>query len=315
MRAALLDPSINSHNLGDLIIRESVLKNLPDSIEISDFLPTQIPMSKRQLETSRTHRLAFVGGTNLLSSNMPWYRQWKLDRRTRRAVQNKVVLMGVGWWQYQNDPNTYTRRALQAVLSKELTHSVRDEYTKRKLETLDLNVINTACPTMWGLEQITPSCERPEACVVTLTDYNRDKTEDQWLVDQAAKYYKKVFIWPQSIRDASYGRELAGHFELLAPTLSAYEHLLGSTASDYIGTRLHGGVRAFQAGHWGLIVAVDNRAVEIGRDTRLPVFARGDRTAISDALSSRGVVDIKLPHGSIEEWRTQFEPTVRQSPV
>lgn len=315
MRAALLDPSISSNNLGDLIIRESVLKNLPGSIEVSDFLPTQIAMSKRQLDISRTHQLALVGGTNLLSSNMPWYRQWKLDRRTRRAIEDKVVLMGVGWWQYQNDPNRYTRRALQSVLSKELLHSVRDEYTKRKLETLELNVINTACPTMWGLEQIIPSHERPEVCVLTLTDYNRDKIEDQWLLDQVVKYYKKVVIWPQSIRDASYARELTGDFDLLTPTLSAYEHLLESTAIDYIGTRLHGGVRAFQTGHWGLIVAVDNRAVEIGRDTDLPVFTRGDRTAIADALSSRDLVTIKLPHRSIQEWRTQFEPTVQQSPA
>ncbi|MHA7191227.1 polysaccharide pyruvyl transferase family protein [Arthrobacter sp. MDT2-16] len=307
MKAILLDPSVKSENIGDSIIRQSILRRLPPTLEVTESLPTQVALTRAQNKIARKHSLALVGGTNLLSSNMPWYRQWKIDPRSAKALNGKVVLMGVGWWQYQKDPNYFTRRILRQVLSPTMVHSVRDEYTKTKLAGLGFRVANTSCPTLWGLKAVSPDSQRPACCVVTLTDYNKNLVEDQWLIDSARDHYEEVYVWPQSTRDETYAKQLSGDFKLLSPTLSAYEALIKSRVIDYVGTRLHGGVRAFQEGQWGLIVAVDNRATEISRDTGLPVYQRGDRAAISDALAERRSYPIRLPEQAIRSWLNQFD--------
>lgn len=305
MRTILLDPSISSANIGDQIIQQSVKNSMDGVLEFHAGLPTQRALNSAERKIAYESDLAIVGGTNLLSSNMPWYRQWKIDFRTSNALKNKVVLMGVGWWQYQDEPNFFTKWMLDRVLSRDHVHSVRDDYTRIRLEKLGFDVINTACPTMWQLSVVMPSESRPSTCIVTLTDYNKDISEDQWLLDEVSKYYEDVVIWPQAQRDASYARTLSGNFRVADPTLEAYEEIL-SRDVDYIGTRLHGGVRAFQRQHWGLIVAVDNRALEISRDTKLPVHARGKREEIAQSIKRRSQAAISLPTESINRWKQQF---------
>jgi len=92
---------------------------------------------------------------------------------------------------------------------------------------------------------------------------------------------------------------------MTAPTLQAFDALLAGPV-DYIGTRLHGGIRAFDRGAWGLIVAVDNRALEIGKDTGLPVHARGDRAEIEASITARATRHIDLPQRDIDAWLAQF---------
>lgn len=305
MRTILLDPSISSSNIGDQIIQQSVKKGLSGVLDLQKGLPTQRKMNATERKVALQSDLAIIGGTNLLSSNMPWYQQWKIGPRTSSALKNKVVLMGVGWWQYQDEPNSYTKWILDRVLSKDHVHSVRDEYTMVRLQKLGFEVINTACPTMWHLVGMNPSEARPKTCIVTLTDYNKDVAEDQWLLDEVSKYYEDVVVWPQARRDASYARQLSGPFRLAEPSLQAYDQILSQDA-DYVGTRLHGGIRAFQRRHWGMIIAVDNRALEIGRDTHLPVHARGEREEIANSIKQRAGVAISLPKEAIDSWKKQF---------
>jgi hypothetical protein len=47
LKVALLDPSIKSENIGDLIIRQSVLKQLSSVVEVTDFLPTQVGLTRQ----------------------------------------------------------------------------------------------------------------------------------------------------------------------------------------------------------------------------------------------------------------------------
>jgi len=302
----LLDPSIASQNIGDQIIRQSVDRALQGVVQIDRALPTQTPLTPAQRTAASQAPLAIIGGTNLLSSNMPWYQQWKLGPRSIRALRGKVVLLGVGWWQYQAEPNAYTRWLLDQVLSRQYTHSVRDEYTRVRLSRLGFDVKNTACPTMWGLDQVTAHSGRPSTALVTLTDYKPDPVEDQWLLDMVSTFYDRTVIWPQSRRDVDYARTLQGDFELAGPTLQEYDDLLVSERVDYVGTRLHGGIRGFEHHSWGMIVAVDNRAVEIGKDTGLPVFRRGDRAGILQCLEDRISYPVRLPRQQIDEWRHQF---------
>ena len=44
-----------------------------------------------------------------------------------------MVLMGVGWRQYQDGMNAYNNFKLKHMLSNNMLHSVRDEYTEKKL--------------------------------------------------------------------------------------------------------------------------------------------------------------------------------------
>lgn len=307
MSPLLLDPSIASANTGDQMIRESIDRALLGVVQISQTLPTHIHLTPTQRMSASQASLAIIGGTNLLSSNMPWYQQWKLGPRSIRALRGKVVLLGVGWWQYQNEPNAYTRWVLEQVLSKRYAHSVRDEYTKVRLSKLGFKVKNTACPTMWDLDQVAAASGRPSTAVVTLTDYNPDPVEDQWLLDIVGSFYDRTIIWPQSRRDADYAQDLKGPFEVAEPTLRAYDALLMNERVDYVGTRLHGGIRGFVRGSWGVIIAVDNRAMEIGRDTGLPVYPRGNREDIKKSLEDRVSYPIRLPQQEIDEWRSQFE--------
>ncbi|RJT91023.1 polysaccharide pyruvyl transferase family protein [Cryobacterium melibiosiphilum] len=303
----LLDPSIASSNVGDQIIRQKVDAALHARLPIAAALPTQVRLGHADRLIARKADLAIIGGTNLLSSNMPFYQQWKLDPASIHALKGKVLLLGVGWWQYQEEPNAYTRWVLGQVLSRDHVHSVRDEYTKQKLENLGFQARNTACPTMWDLRNVTAGTTgRPTTVVVTLTDYNKDRVEDPWLIDLLHRHYDRVVVWPQAKRDAAYARELRVDDDMTAPTLDAFDELLTQNV-DYIGTRLHGGIRAFDRGVWGLIVAVDNRALEIGRDTGLPVHARGDRASIEASVEARITRRVDLPQGEIDAWRAQFE--------
>lgn len=45
---------------------------------------------------------------------------------------------------------------------------------------------------------------------------------------------------------------------------------------DYVGTRLHGKIRVLNREKRAIILAVDNRAIEIANDTALPVVRRED---------------------------------------
>ena len=131
MSIALFDPSIASANLGDEIIREAVLRELrtliPDQHII--FLPTQERAGLRSQRLAGKARWRIVGGTNLLSSHMLRYRQWQVGL-VNSARLGPVILMGVGWWQYQNAPDLYTRMVLRRLLSRAGVHAARDEYTR-----------------------------------------------------------------------------------------------------------------------------------------------------------------------------------------
>ena len=76
---------------------------------------------------------------------------------------------------------------------------------------------------------------------------------------------------------------------------------------DYVGTRLHGGIHALNHGVRTILVSVDNRAAELGRDIHLPVL---DRSRIAGELERRIREDfetrIRIPQEDIDRFRNQF---------
>ena len=313
----LIDPSLEQGgqwdvNLGDNIIVESVCSVLKDLCGLR--VLTKIP-SLRKLTGRHYHQLKncsyiIVGGSNLLSSNMNKYRQWMITLLDLFRLKN-VILLGVGWWQYQQNPNLYTKLLLRRVLHRTRYHSVRDHYTRDKLLSAGFhNVLNTSCPTTWCLtneilEQI-PQHKAGDA-ITTVTCYNKDRNCDKRIIELLLRCYRKVFFWSQGRGDQEYAQSLSSELEIIPSTLTAYDHFLENHSDlDYIGTRLHGGLRALQYRKRSLILSIDNRTIEITKDTKLPSIPRSDIADVETWIHAGERTDIRLPYDSINKWIAQF---------
>jgi len=309
---SLLDPSVCSSNLGDQIIIDSVKKILFDVFkEVSIInIPTHDIISKVSYKYMKESDFKIVGGTNLLSSNMNSYNQWKINLWDSLFIKD-VILMGVGWWQYQKKPNLYTKILYHRVLHKGYLHSVRDNYTKRQLESIGINnVVNTACPTMWSLTD--EHCEgiprrKSDSVLVTFTEYNQNQGYDSDLIELLREKYSNIYFWIQQPKDYKYMYSIYGNKAIyVQPSLQALDQVL-TLDLDYIGTRLHAGVRALQKKKRALILAVDNRAAEISKDTNLPVVPRNDWKSITSWIESAYETRIRLPWSNIDKWKSQFQ--------
>jgi hypothetical protein len=314
----LFDPGIEdpsgspSSNLGDLIIQGAVereLRRVFGPVEL-DRISTHAPVPAGRLASLGNYRHLIIGGTNLLSSFMREYKQWEIGFHEARWIR-RALMLGVGWWQYQKNPDWYTRCVLLAALSWRGWHSVRDEYTRKKLQTLGLfNVLNTGCPTMWPFlefDQGSVPGTRSRQALVMLTDYYRNPDLDVRLVKLALARYDVVHFWPQGRKDLEYLDELGLPLRRLDHTMDSLNRFLREGPPvDYLGTRLHGGVHCLLARRRSLIVAVDNRASEMARDTGLPVVQRDDFDGMQRWIDGPSSLNIRLNAAAIERWRGQF---------
>lgn len=314
MKITLFDTSVCTENLGDFIIMDAVRDHINEIFPNAMVLNTATheKISKPTYKMLRHSDISFVGGSNLISSNMNSYNQWKINIADAFFLKD-ILLLGVGWWQYQKDPNFYTRQLLNSVLNKELLHSVRDSYAEEMLKKAGFsNVINTSCATMWRLNE--EHCnsipnDKAEEVVTTLTDYNKDKKNDYELINLLNKQYKKVYIWPQGSGDIEYIRELdiEQFVTILPPKLESFNKLLKTSKSlDFVGTRLHAGVRALQHKRRTIILGIDNRAFEKAKDFKISVCPRDDLTKLKCMINSKFVTNIVLPTKNIERWKSQF---------
>lgn len=309
---AILDTSIASTNLGDCIIMDSIRETLFElySDAFYVYFQTHDVISKQSYRLINQCGLRFLGGTNLLSSNMDRYNQWKITLWSS-LFMNNIILLGVGWWQYQNAPNIYTRILLSKVLSKDFFHSVRDSYTEKQLRLIGIkNVINTSCPTTWCLTK--EHCEdipihKAKDVLLTYTEYNQKLEFDSKVFKVLAENYNKIYFWTQQPKDYTYMKKIGGdRVEYLSPNLHSLNETLSLKDLDYIGTRLHAGIRALQYKKRTLILAVDNRAAEISKDINLPVINREKIDQIESWINSSYKTEIKLPEQNIKRWKKQF---------
>lgn len=308
----IFDTSLGSPNLGDQIIMESIYEVVAElhSGSAWSVVPTHYPMASEERRAALNSDLRLVGGTNLLKRWMFVRPQWKLTTRDYLRLHD-VVLFGCGWRNYQPGPSWPTRMALGRLLSRRWVHSVRDEYTRQQLIDAGVtNVQNTACPTMWALSP--EHCagipmHRAQTCIFTLTAYARSPELDRAMVKMIQSRYTDLAFFAQQPDDLRYLQELdVGFVRTLPPTLRAYEAFLRAHATDYIGTRLHGGIFALRHGRRSLIVSIDNRAAELGRDTGLPVLRRDDLDGMKAWIGGSVPVAVRLPSAAIAAWKRQF---------
>lgn len=318
MAVCLFDPGIAddsgtpSTNLGNLVIQAAVNREIErafpgqEIVRISTF-QTPGPDSRRAL---RLADWVVVGGTNILTSEMDKYRQWVISIRHAIHVR-KAILLGVGWWKYQNPPNLYTRIFLRMLLSRSGVHSVRDQYTLGMLAAAGWrNAVNTACPTMWPLDGKTEAdypASKADNVLVMLTDYAQDSAADRRLLEMLCSSYRKVYAWPQGMQDQDYLRSFGAPIEIVPRTMDALKQVVtGSGLLDYIGTRLHGGIHCLNHGVRALILEVDNRATEIAKDTGLLTAKRDDFERIQRWIREPLPFGIRLNQQAIATWRGQF---------
>jgi polysaccharide pyruvyl transferase WcaK-like protein len=313
----VFDTSIDSDNLGDHIIMDAVWDVLRSLFEGASFYrtPSHRHASISELWMARKADVSIVGGTNILKSHMLVRGNWRITPLDYMAWRN-VILLGVGWQQYGGEADMPTRVFFHTVLSKTMLHSVRDLHTYAKLRRHVPNAIYTACPTMWILDDM--RCRRipvrkARHAVLAVTYYRPAPEQDRRLFAILKREYEKVFFWPQQSLDLPYIRDIGLEgFIPINPNVAEYDRLLDEADVDFVGARLHGGIRALQRGRRALIVPVDNRATEISKSTALPVASRNEPAAIERWIAHPRPTRIVLPWDAIEQWKDQFVPAKRQ---
>ena len=310
-----IDPGCASQNIGDQIISDSACQQMESLL--SGLFPFHVSsyqkMSFRYRRYLNKSAYIFVLGSNLLKGGMlTGFRQWDVSLFDTLQINN-AVLVGCGWHAYSNHIDTYSKVLYSKLLSSSYCHSVRDEFTKTKMNELGFtNVINTGCPTLWNLTE--SACERiprkkANSAVFTITDYNQDTYADSLMIEILLEEYKNVYVWFQGNGDRDYVQDICDirKCTVIPSTLASYDSFLLGNEVDYIGTRLHGGIRALQHGRRALIISIDNRAKEMGSDFNLPVLERASINELSRWINGGVSTEIMLKNDQIKQFKEQFK--------
>ena len=309
----IFDPAIATRNAGDEIISQAVTEHISEVFNHHFIarVPTHERIGLRTYRLAQQSTAVFVGGSNILTSRMMNDRGWRI-RLQDTVLINKIVLMAVGWRDYESKPDAYTKLMLNRLLCHDRTHSVRDTHTAEMLNSVGFkNVAVTSCVTMWNLtvEHLGDVPRSKQRNAITTLTRNKRAPSDRIFANALLDAYEKVYVWPQGFDDILYVRDVFGdRAHIIAPTLSAYDAVLTSEPSlDYIGTRLHGGIRALQHKRRVLILSIDNRAAEISKDTGLPTVARDlSRADFIREFERSRITSLHLPVDRIEGWKGQF---------
>ena len=310
------DTSLGTENLGDYIIMHYCNKILDELFPDyqSGHISTHLMPAIEQEASVKQTKYKFVCGTNLLTSNIEHHWRWILPDGIRRKMNYRnIILLGVGWGEYQKNCTDYSRMIYQTMLNPNVFHSVRDQYTKEMLRQAGFkNVINTGCPTTWALS--------PEFCrdiptkkskdvIATITDYRRDPEKDNEMLAILSRNYDHIYLWLQGNHDEEYLKTLniPENLTTIPANLEAYEEVLREGGVDYVGTRLHAGIHALNHKVRSIILAVDNRATEMGRDVNLPVIQRSEiAETLENKINSEFATDIQIKQDNIESFKAQF---------
>lgn len=317
----LLDTSVGSQNKGDDIIMECVCKELEPLLKnnfeytlpthVSPFHWYQVWRNSLRVRSYANCDFKFVGGTNILAKNMlTHYPQWNINLFNCAPLTGSVLVgagAGAG-----DKRNWYTRKLYRKVLSHDFYHSCRDERTKIYVEQeLGLKAIHTGCVTMWMLtpdfcKQIPEN--KSERVVFTLTAGGYDE-RDQILIDTLRSCYKEIYFWPQGMYDYDYLQKYKNieDLRILPAQKKAYDDFLTQNDTDYVGTRLHGGVYAMRHKRRSIIIAIDERAREINKANNLICIEKNEiKSQLAILINSNFPTKIAMDYDAINRWKAQF---------
>lgn len=304
----IIDTSISSDNLGDEIIMYYTEKALGDMIDFDKCyrVASHSYPSEHDIEEMKKAKYVIVCGTNILSPQMELYSGWRFNKKMIHL--DNVVLVGVGWWGYKK-PSLYSKYVYRNIFSKNVIHSTRDKETADMLKSIGINhVLNTDCLTTWGLDTDCLQVPRKKCdkVIFTVTAVMHDPEHDKSMIKILQNKYNQLYFWPQADEDLDYLKNICdtSKITILDRTLKAYTDLLQKEEIDYVGSRLHGGIHALHHHRRTIIIAVDNRAIEMARETNLPVIKSSETNSkLAQMIDNEWVTDIKLNNDTAEKWK------------
>jgi polysaccharide pyruvyl transferase WcaK-like protein len=323
MNILVFDTAIGTFNRGDNIILQSAKDCLAPLLDTNYVMELGTHISNlniyHYLRNSKKMKFVdncdykFIMGTNLLTSDMiRSIGQWPIGPISKRIYCNSIMV-GVGVTKSNQKVTAYTKAMYKDILRKDIAHSVRDEESKKLLESVDgVRAINTGCPTLWGLTEefceSIPTGKAPNA-VYTLSGQKKYQcTEmDQQLVDIVEKNYDKLYFWVQTYEDEGYFKSLKHNKDVtFLYSLKQYKDVCDNGNVDYVGTRLHGGIFAMQRGCRSVIVEIDHRAKGFREINNINTVERQKLQLLPDLLHGEIKTEIHLRNKEIDEWKAQF---------
>lgn len=321
----ILDTSIASFNKGDDIIMECTRKEIAPLLEksfeltlpthVSPFHWYQVWRNSNYVQQFINCKYKFVGGSNILIPNLlTHFPQWNINLFNYQPMKG-CVMVGVGAGAgAEGKIDRYTKYVYQHLLNHEYYHSARDERSKVYMERLGLKAINTGCVTMWMFTpefcKTIPS-KKSDRVVFTLTKGSlpNQREKNQYIIDTLRHCYQEIYFWPQGIEDSGYFQSLdnIGDIKMLGASKQAYDDYLTNNDTDYVGTRLHGGVYAMRHRRRAIIIAIDERARAINAKNHLNCIDFNHLESLCDMIESEFNTEIEMDYNSINKWKKQFE--------
>lgn len=321
----ILDTSIASFNKGDDIIMECTRKELAPLLEqsfeltlpthVSPFHWYQVWRNSQYVQQFRNCKHKFVGGSNLLIPNLlTHFPQWNINILNYQPMKG-CIMVGVGAGAgAEGQIGWYTKYIYQHLLNRDFYHSARDERSKLYMERLGLKAINTGCVTMWML---TPDfcakipANKADKVVFTIKASSNPLylEKNQVILDILLRNYKEVYFWPQGVRDYAHFHRLKNieSVHLLQASKQAYDDYLTNNETDYVGTRLHGGVYAMRHGRRTVIIAIDERARAINEKNHINCIDYNNLQALESKIKSEFETKIVMDFDAIKRWKSQFK--------
>jgi len=316
-KIVLLDTAIASDNIGDEIIMHYIEKNIYCYFKNYRVLRigTHTHPTKDELDEILTSKYVLMCGTNILSPKMELYSGWAFDKKL--IHMKHLIMIGAGWRGYQS-PSIYSKYVYRHLLLNGILHSVRDEQTKEALNKLGIhNCLNTNCPTMWGLDVKCKDIpvKKADTVVFSVTGNLDNRKSEATVVNILIKNYKHIYFWPQGDLDYNYLKDIidinTAGIICLPRDLDSYTECLEKNETDYVGSRLHGGIHALQHGKRTIIIAVDNRAAEISRGTNLPVIKIDEiEDKLERLINSIWKTEIIINNKDINKWIASLKRTL-----
>ena len=144
--------------------------------------------------------------------------------------------------------------------------------------------------------------------VFTLTYSPNIDERDQELINILCNNYKHVYFWPQGYMDLNYLSRFTGinSINILQASKDAYDEYLSNNDSDYVGTRLHGGIYAMRHKRRAIIISIDERARAINEKNHLNCIEKNDIHNLQGMINSSFSTSVVMDYDAINDWKSQF---------
>ena len=323
MDILVFDTAIGTFNQGDDIILESARNCLAPLLDENYVMNLATHLSNLNLyhyvRNSKKMKFVdncdykFIMGTNLLTGDIiRSVGQWSVGPLSKRLYKNSIM-MGTGITKGSQQMKFYTANFYKDILRKDIAHSVRDEESKKFLENIKgITVIDTGCPTLWGLtgevcDKIPVKKSKNAVFTVSGQTKYQNPERDQLLIDTVEKNYDKLYFWVQTYEDEAYYNGLKHSKDVTyIHSLKKYGEVLDNGNVDYVGTRLHGGIYAIQHGVRAVIVEIDHRSKGFKEINHINTIERNRLEELEEYINGSIKTEIVLREKDIKEWTSQF---------